>query len=595
MIYGQVTETGEIVTAFENVDLVDGLYTVAMEPERFRELADIWSDYLKKVDSQSTSTLETDFNKLESHLLRAEAIFDMVESNTAILPPRLLEKINHDPQVILAIDKTGVFEAVNNAGQALLGVKKGDTLENLNFPRETIDMISFAVKSRFASSVDHVEGMPSLQRLIREKEDAPLLISLTDWMNSDGSRLVLLKTVDFIWPDYLTPIITEAFGLTDAEADIIKLIVEGKSVQDVAKARESKLTTVRAQIRAIYAKTATRNQSEFIRMAIGLTTMQMMERESYRSFANRVDGGTPLAYPRFEHEHTMTLPDGRILDYAVFGAPNGKPCLFFHSELLGNIWPAKIVDYATVKGLRIIVPARPFYGRSDGYPKNVDYPTQTAIDFIALLDHLNIRRALLIGQTLGGMYALALTRDFPDRVAGMVMITPMLPHLKTEHNTGMPKLHRFISDVVRRQPRLLNFIARAGSGYYRRVGPIRFLRHVFGDLECDVDIINDPVNQEALIRTLQFGSAHGHKGYVAGYSHMIFDAVDLMKPLPFPIYGIIGDKDKNTRFDRAKSLQDIGVNFNIVIAKGGGELLIYSHPYLVVDTMLISWKVATSD
>jgi len=584
---------GEDVSAFENVDLVDGLYAVAMEPERFRELADIWSEYLKKVDTEAASTIETDFNKLESHLTRAESIFEMVESNTAILPPQLLERINQDPQVILAINKRGIIEAVNTAGRTLLKVQENDTLSDLDFSRETIEIISAEIKARFARAIDQVEGVASLHRIIREKEDAPLLISFTDWVKPDGARLILMKTIDFIWPDYLTPIITQAFGLTQAEADIIKLIVEGKSVQDVANARESKLTTVRAQIRAIYAKTATRNQAEFIRMAIGLTTMQMMERESFRKLANGAGGGTPLAYPRFEHEHLMTLPDGRQLDYSVFGASGGKPCLYFHSELLGNIWPAKITDYATVKGLRIIVPARPFYGRSDAYPKNVDHPTQTAKDFIALLDHLNIQRALLVGQTLGGMYALALTRDFPERVSGIVSITPLLPHLTPEHSSGMPKLHRFISDIIRKQPRLLNFIARAGTAYYRRVGPMKFLQHVFGDLECDVDIINDPVNQEALIRTLLFGSTHGHKGYVAGYSHMMLDTTDLMKKIPFPIYGIIGNQDKNTRMDRAKSLQDLGVDFKIITAKGGGELLIYSHPYLVIDTILKAWKTAT--
>lgn len=591
------TEIGVHVAVQEKTDLVDGLYMVAMQPERFRELADIWTHYLKEIGPHDQLVADADFKSLQNHLSRAEAIVTMVEANPGILPAYLQQKIDQDPQAVAALDERGQIQAVNAAGASLLGLKQGAQISDQTLGTDAYGIISAEIKARFSEAGHAVARGQTLHRIVLDGEDAPLLMSFSDWRPESGPHLVLMKTASFIWPSKLNPVIRKAFGLTGAETDIVKLLVEGSSVQDVADARQSKLSTVRAQIRSIYAKTSTRNQTEFMRMAIGLTTMQRIEGEGAVAYHDTGLIDMPLAYPRVEHEHLLTLPDGRLLDYAVFGAADGKPCLFFHNELLGNIWPAKMAEYAAAKGLRVIVPARPYYGKSDPYPpapRQYDNPTQTARDFTALLDHLNIDKAVLLGQTLGGMFALAMARDFPQRVAGLVAISPLLPSSRSTHTTRMPKMHRFVSTLLMRQPKLLEFIARAGNSYYRRVGPVRFMEHAFGDLDCDVHILQDPVNQEAIVRALQFGQRHGHRGYVAGFSHMMYDADSVMRDLPFPVFGIIGDCDKNTRAARAKALQKKGVDFNIVSAKGGGELLIYSHPRLIIDTVLTAWDAQTA-
>ena len=78
---------------------------------------------------------------------------------------------------------------------------------------------------------------------------------------------------------------------------------------------------------------------------------------------------------------------------------------------------------------------------------------------------------------------------------------------------------------------MLEFIGRAGHAYNKRVGPIRFLHHAFGDLDCDSPILKDQDSLEGLMRGLEFGALSEHKGYVAGFRHLIYEAEDMLKDI----------------------------------------------------------------
>jgi DNA-binding CsgD family transcriptional regulator len=55
--------------------------------------------------------------------------------------------------------------------------------------------------------------------------------------------------------------------LTPAERDVGAALITGRSPAEIASSRGCSLHTVRSQIRAIYAKTGTRNRAELARLA----------------------------------------------------------------------------------------------------------------------------------------------------------------------------------------------------------------------------------------------------------------------------------------------------------------------------------------
>lgn len=566
---------------FSDAKLLDALYAVAVEPERFRELAATWQHYLDQLESHDPDNVASNVERLITHFGRAGSIADASAIKTLDARPSLHDRLDREIQPMFAIDRELKVAAANGPAKMLFPLADGSGVDDLPFTLED----KADIRNAIALTLQEQAHAPVILKATNVLSGSPTLLLVSTWKGFSERKFALLKSTEFLWPDRLTPAISHAFGLTAAEADIVKLIVEGASVSEVADARGSQLSTVRAQIRSLYLKTGAKNQSEFIRMAVGLAVLQLLGKDEDPAPKPALSSEQSKAYPRPEHMRMMRLADNRMQEYAVFGAPAGKPVLFFHNELNGNVWPSGAVEAATLAGLKIIVPSRPYYGNTDPYPRNVFHPEQTADDFAALLDVLEIERVFLCSQTLGSLFALVFADRYPERTAGLLSMSPLLPHSSTATERNMPMMHRFISSVLQRSPLILDFVAKAGTAYYKRVGPLRFLQHAFGDLECDLPILNDPDHQKALIQGLALGTKHGHKGYVAGYRHLVPDAVERLCKLPFPVQLLIGDSDKNTRLERANALIDKGVDIEIVIAKNGGELLYYSHPRLVVGEL----------
>ena len=74
--------------------------------------------------------------------------------------------------------------------------------------------------------------------------------------------------------------------------------------------------------------------------------------------------------------------------------------------------------------MRVIVPDRPGYGSTGGEPAGFG---DNARQVVALLDRLELRSAVLAGQSWGAGVALAVARVAPERVDGLALISPVSP------------------------------------------------------------------------------------------------------------------------------------------------------------------------
>ena len=96
---------------------------------------------------------------------------------------------------------------------------------------------------------------------------------------------------------------------------------------------------------------------------------------------------------------------------------NGLPLLCLHAYPVDStIWRAQ---YPLAASMRLIVPDVRGMGRSEA-PVEPPLMDVLAEDVVALLDHLAIDRAVVMGLSLGGYVALALYRRFPQRIRGLI-------------------------------------------------------------------------------------------------------------------------------------------------------------------------------
>jgi len=149
-------------------------------------------------------------------------------------------------------------------------------------------------------------------------------------------------------------------------------------------------------------------------------------------------------------DNVLQLREGRVLGYAEYGDPAGKPIFFFHG-LPGSRRQRHPDDsIATELGARLITVDRPGYGLSDFQygRKLLDWPRDVA----QLADALKIDRFAVVGVSGGGPYVLASAYKLPERITSATVISGMGPVNDPEATKGMLASMRLGLGIAPRVP-----------------------------------------------------------------------------------------------------------------------------------------------
>lgn len=178
-------------------------------------------------------------------------------------------------------------------------------------------------------------------------------------------------------------------------------------------------------------------------MAIGLTTLQVPKPEQLLEVERIGTGKIPIAYPHLEHMCQLSLPDSRQIEYAVFGATNGQPVLYFHNELLGNIWPRKFAEYAAIRGLKIIVRHVLFMARARLIQKDVITVSNEKVD--PANDHQ-------IGAPMSGLVSSVEVSQGESVKAGQTLVVieamKMQSAIPAEHDGVVERIPAYVGQIV---------------------------------------------------------------------------------------------------------------------------------------------------
>jgi DNA-binding CsgD family transcriptional regulator len=76
-------------------------------------------------------------------------------------------------------------------------------------------------------------------------------------------------------PVTTTEVLEALYALTHAEAELVRLLSEGRSLEEVAEARGVTMNTVRSQLKQVFSKTDTKRQGELVRLVLtGVSSLQ---------------------------------------------------------------------------------------------------------------------------------------------------------------------------------------------------------------------------------------------------------------------------------------------------------------------------------
>ncbi|MET0458005.1 MAG: alpha/beta fold hydrolase [Ilumatobacteraceae bacterium] len=163
---------------------------------------------------------------------------------------------------------------------------------------------------------------------------------------------------------------------------------------------------------------------------------------------------------------TAASVNGITIEYDVHGDEGGDALLLVMG-LGGQLvaWPLEFVDLMVARGFRVIrfdnrdiglstmIPAPPPTRRqlvlatvARRFAKSSYVINDMAADAAALLDHLGIEKAHVVGISMGGMISQALAIHHPDKVASLTSIMS---------NTGDRKHGKIKRSLLRKLPKLM--------------------------------------------------------------------------------------------------------------------------------------------
>ncbi|SHF50747.1 alpha/beta fold hydrolase [Chryseobacterium sp. OV279] len=105
--------------------------------------------------------------------------------------------------------------------------------------------------------------------------------------------------------------------------------------------------------------------------------------------------------------------------------PNGKTIMLLHGKNFNGAYWQKTATDLSEKGFRVIIPDQIGFGKSSK-PHNYQFSfSQLAENTKAILDKLQIDKAIILGHSMGGMVATRFTLLYPEKVQKLILENPI--------------------------------------------------------------------------------------------------------------------------------------------------------------------------
>ncbi|MBO6851608.1 MAG: alpha/beta hydrolase, partial [Marinobacter sp.] len=300
--------------------------------------------------------------------------------------------------------------------------------------------------------------------------------------------------------------------------------------------------TVRSQFKSIFRKTDTNRQADLVSLILsGLAPIgNSLPATADRSKSGPVQEGGGTRY--------LVTADGRTLSYCEYGDPDGRPIVFFHSVRGSRLEVPGSLDVLYRLKLRLIVPDRPGYGRSDALEDRTTY--DLAGDVAALADHLGLNRFLILGYSLGGFLALHCAAHLGDRVERLGLVSALAPPQTDPGGRPLKGLFRLAVTLADKAPslaeRILNQMARS------------ILRNPAKHLGSDADrqLLANPQTRHQYVRAMAESCSRGSGGFVEDLKAVARTPEPSPDQLALPVYLWHGHQDGQVAVQQAIRLDE---------------------------------------
>ncbi len=543
--------------------LVESIYAATLDPAALDITVQRWVD---RLGNTSIEQPDSDAFQAENHMTMAVALLERLNGPSA----------DDKATPTLRIGFNGVVISVNEAAQAVYQLAPGARAEDL-----PLDGFAHSEIRKFSIACRQPGKKVERRAFLAQRTDRPGRLLAVLEQQSDGYRI---STTEVIWDVQQATLLLESFELTDAEVDVVRLLIEGHGVEQIAEVRGASVATVRTQIRRIYDKTGAGSMPELIRFMVGLSaTLYAGPGDEIQTKVSD-EGAAP--FPRDDQSRLFVLPDGRRLEYSILGAEDGQPVLFMHDEICVDGWTAEGVAMLQARQLKLVAPLRPHYGRTDPLPQGSNMPSsQIAEDILVLMDALGIEQVTLLARVMGNIAAMQLLEIAPERIKGVVSVAPPLP-MRDEAFRQLNPLLRMMFFASMHSPAMARFIVKTRHAFAQRYGARRYLESHYPH-PWDRKLLEDPQVYSAIMHGARALAEKGVDGYLSDVSSTgRYTSAGVAALLRRPVTFVVGEQDQNHRRERVLGVIEEGANAELMLLSDACDLVFYRHTETILDRVL---------
>ena len=232
---------------------------------------------------------------------------------------------------------------------------------------------------------------------------------------------------------------------------------------------------------------------------------------------------------------------------------NGPPLVLIMGYRLSSAaWPSKFVE-ALAKNFTVITFDNRGTGQSDK-PLTGYALANMARDVAGLLDEIGIESTFVLGYSMGGAIAQEFTRQFPDRVAGLILCATMC---------GGPRATYADASVVRVMRDLDGF---STEQIARRIWEVTYAPDY---LRQNRALAEDQMRRETALPTPL------HAADLQFQAFAEFDGSKALSQIRCPTLVLTGDLDRLIRPENSRMLAQLIPGAKLVVIPGGGHRVLW--------------------
>lgn len=255
------------------------------------------------------------------------------------------------------------------------------------------------------------------------------------------------------------------FSLSQSEMLVVRELVRGGTLREIAKRLGKSLETVRSQVKSVTSKVGVSSQTDIVRMS-GQAALLAEGRAVMPTVPVAAHSGAHIIY----------MPDGRAIEYEIDGGTNAKTLVFLHCLTEGRHWTEAAKTLAVAHGYRVIRISRACFGASTVNRKTGAALLQDHVsDLYQVLLALGAQHVSLFAQSSGFSVAYAFALQHVDLVKMIVGL-----------NVSPPVMSRQDSDCLKgifKTGALANLYAPTAAKMVARFAVRRLKRRDIYDLE----------------------------------------------------------------------------------------------------------------